>query len=74
MQIQDMKFRRWEKNGQVRIYVEWRHVQGLKNPRWEEMGYINVATGEIRNTSGNIANMLQQRGISLLDDVLSGAA
>lgn len=69
MVIQDMKFNLYNAaNGEVRVYVEWLHVEGVKNPRWEKIGYI-VARPSVCyvNNHGDIKAMLNQRSITLAE-------
>ena len=67
IKIQDMKFRRYNAaNGEVRVYVEWLHVEGVKTPRFEQIGHI-VAKPTITyvNNHGDIKAMMETRGITL---------
>jgi hypothetical protein len=66
--MQDMKFSRYDvpNSNEVRVYVEWLHVSGVKTPRFEKIGYI-VARPALKyvNNHGDIKAMMEQRGIKL---------
>ena len=63
----DIRFNLWksEDGSKVRVYVEWLHTVGVKNPRWEKLGWIDGKSRGFHNDHGNIELMMEDRGITL---------